>query len=1037
MRAPQPRAADAAPRSMKKEIVINASKDRARIAIVEDGELVELYVEHPENVRTLGNIYLGKVAKVMSQIHAAFVDIGQKQDAFLHFSDLTDNAAQLFAIAGEDIPGLESGPILAKAPKKRVADDESEPDVEDTLEVEESAEESKTSRSSRSRRSRRRRGGRGRRRGGRGDNSNRTEEEEEQEERRLPHVIDLTQKTGSIRPARSAREEARDAPADDPTPPASDEAPEEPTPDAPEQEEAPKEEKPKRSRSRSRKKKAEPEAPADSTDETAEADAPAEEAQEEKPTRSRSRSRKKKAEDETPPDDSTEDTPEAETSEEKPKRSRSRSRTRQPEDAPPPEEAIQETTAEREVEKEEKDKPRRLPSTIDLTSKPASRSRRAKPTIDDEEEKPSRSRRRSRDEEPETDDAQRNAEADDKEDTTDTRSSRSRRGRGRRSSDQKTEDQQDDTRTDSDDEKTSGRARRGRSRSTDDDSSQENENSGRSRRGRSRSKSDDSGDTDRNRSRRGRRAAEDSSKSGDTDGRSRGRDTGASSDRGGRNRGRSERNGRDSSGGRDSSRGGRQSSSNGSGTSSSVQVPTKPEDLLSRNGRVLVKITKEPISSKGSRVSTDISLAGRFLVLVPAADYVAVSKKIESAKERRRLRTLATSLKPNNFGVIVRTVAAGRDAKVLDKDLKLLVNKWRKIEQKLEGKPKPPVLLYEDVDMVSSIVRDLFTEDYDRILVDDPRLHKNLQSYIKAVAPQMADRVVLHKSNTPVFRSAGLEKQVAEAFSERVNMKGGGYLIIEHTEAMHVVDVNSGRAGRGKRRAEENLLNVNLEAAREIAKQLRLRDLGGIIVVDFIDLRYERDRRKVTDAIKKEFAKDRAVTKVIGMSDFGVMQITRQRLRPSITTQSDDADAPQDAMEAAGAAEILQPENRRHRDDSRPDRDSQAASEGDGRTRRPTRRQPVEDLSPAELAERIRAWLAHYRDVVDDRYAKRPIVVSVHPLLGSYLRRGFPSPLTRWRFRLRTLPFRLADDPKVDPLEFSVNDQKSGRSLLSKYPLGD
>ncbi|MEM6325600.1 MAG: Rne/Rng family ribonuclease [Bacteroidota bacterium] len=944
---------------MKKEIVINASKDRARIAIVENGELAELYVEHPENVRTLGNIYLGRVAKVMPQIHAAFVDIGQRQDAFLHFSDLTDNAAQLFAIAGMNVPGLESGPILSKAPKKRVADDESEPDVEDTLEVEDTADESSTARS-RSRR-RRRRGGRGRRRG-RGGSQKRSEEEEEQEERRLPHVIDLTQKTGSVRSAttEAVAELEADVQAEEPPAeaPASVETPEEPeaSQDAPEAEE-----KPKRSRSRSRKKK---------TETPTEEDADAQDAE---PSDEAPASVEETAE--------VEDAPEAE---EKPKRRRSRSRGRKKkasEEAATPEESDSaETPDTTEPAATEPEAPARktLPSTIDLTSASAPRrtapappaAREASEDATEAEETPKRRRSRSRsrtsteagadassaDAAPE---AEKDAEA-----SSSSRRSRSRRGRSR--------DAQE-AQTDTADEQPSGRSRRGRGGSSREATTSEPKADEKASGGRSR---------------------------GGSGGGNRGRNG-----RGGQNRG--------ASGG-------------------SASVPTKPEELLARGERVLVKITKEPISSKGSRVSTDISLAGRFLVLVPAADYVAVSKKIESAKERRRLRTLATSLKPDNFGVIVRTVAKGRDAKILDQDLRLLVDKWRKIEAKLQRKPEPPVLLYEDVSMVSSIVRDLFTEDYDRILVDDPRLHKNVQSYVKAVAPQMADRVVLHRGNQPVFRSVGLEKQVAEAFSERVNMKGGGYLIIEHTEAMHVVDVNSGRAGRGKRRAEENLLNVNVEAAREIAKQLRLRDLGGIIVVDFIDLRYERDRRKVTEAIKKEFAKDRAVTKVIGMSDFGVMQITRQRLRPSITTQSDESDDAQDAMAAAGAAEIPQPE-RRARDRSA------EATEADRPEERPrrARRSPAEDLTPVQLAARLSAWLTNYRDVVDARYANRPIVVGVHPLMASYLRGGFPSRLTRLKFRLRSLPFQVEENPKVDPLEFAVRDRKSGRSLLSKYPLGD
>ncbi|HET6569826.1 MAG TPA: Rne/Rng family ribonuclease, partial [Rhodothermales bacterium] len=311
--------------------------------------------------------------------------------------------------------------------------------------------------------------------------------------------------------------------------------------------------------------------------------------------------------------------------------------------------------------------------------------------------------------------------------------------------------------------------------------------------------------------------------------------------------------------------------------------PRQPlESYLKRDQRILVKIVKEPISTKGSRVSTDISLAGRFLVLVPLADYVAVSKKIISYKERRRLRTLAKSLLPEGFGVIVRTVAEGKNAKALDTDLRLLVEKWRKIERKLQGKPEPPMKVHDDVNMVSSIMRDLFTDDYDRILVDDPRVHRNIKSYVQAVAPQMAPAVQLYKGQEPVFAHAKIARDAAQAFESRVDLPSGGYLFIERTEAMYVVDVNSGRSGRGMTQ-EENSLRVNMEAARVITRQIRLRDIGGIIVVDFIDLRDDRNKQKVYDELKKEFRKDRAVTKILPMSDFGLIQITRQRLRPSIT----------------------------------------------------------------------------------------------------------------------------------------------------------
>ncbi|HMB91567.1 MAG TPA: Rne/Rng family ribonuclease, partial [Rhodothermales bacterium] len=294
-------------------------------------------------------------------------------------------------------------------------------------------------------------------------------------------------------------------------------------------------------------------------------------------------------------------------------------------------------------------------------------------------------------------------------------------------------------------------------------------------------------------------------------------------------------------------------------------------DLLKRNQRILVKIVKEPISNKGSRVSSNISLAGRFLVLVPLADYTAVSKKITSHKERRRLRALAKMLLPDGFGVIVRTVAEGKDAKSLDTDLRLLLEKWYKIEKKLANKPDGPIKVHEDVNMASSIVRDLFSNDYDRILVDHPRTYRNIKNYIQAVAPQMVPVVQLYDGKQGIFKGNKLQKDLEEVFESRVNLPSGGYLFIERTEAMHVVDVNSGRSGRGMKQ-EDNSLKVNLEAARVLARQVRLRDLGGIIVIDFIDMRDERNKRKVFDELRKLFETDRAVTKILPMSDFGLMQ---------------------------------------------------------------------------------------------------------------------------------------------------------------------
>ena len=408
----------------------------------------------------------------------------------------------------------------------------------------------------------------------------------------------------------------------------------------------------------------------------------------------------------------------------------------------------------------------------------------------------------------------------------------------------------------------------------------------------------------------------------------------------------------------------------------------KPEKILRPGQKILVKITKEPIASKGSRVSTDISLAGRFLVLVPKANYVAVSKKITSYKERKRLRTLARSLLPEGFGVIVRTVAEGKDARTLDTDLQLLLDKWHKIEKKLKGDPEVPSLIYRDVNLVSSVIRDLFTEDYDRILVDNPRLYRNIRGYVQAVAPHMVPAVQLYRGEKPIFEAVGIQKSITEAFSKRVPLPSGGYIIIEHTEAMHVIDVNSGRSGKNKTQ-EETALKVNLEAAREIARQIRLRDLGGIIVIDFIDMREEANRRQVYQELRKVFKQDRAVSKILPMSDFGLIQITRQRMRPSVTTR------------------ISLPEETAETDD-------------------------LQD--PEALLQQLEQWLTIYRN----KTGKKHVILRTHPLVATYLRKGFPSPLTRWRLK-PGVRVQLESDIDILPLHFQFIDPETGKNITRKY----
>lgn len=302
--------------------------------------------------------------------------------------------------------------------------------------------------------------------------------------------------------------------------------------------------------------------------------------------------------------------------------------------------------------------------------------------------------------------------------------------------------------------------------------------------------------------------------------------------------------------------------------------------LLRNNQNILVQIVKEPIGSKGPRVSTDITIAGRFLVLIPMGEYIALSKKINNGRERRRLKKTVGEMLPEGFGVIVRTVAQGQDKEAIEEDMRTVLKKWERILNKLESS-KPPTLLYKDLDITESLIRDLFAKQYDRVLIDDYQLYKSVKSYVSQIAPKMLPSVQLYKGKDHIFDHVKVGHDVNSIFSPRVRMPSGGYLIFEQTEAMYVVDVNSGPYA-AKEKQEDNSLKTNLEAAREIAKQLRLRDIGGIIVVDFIDLRDDKNRKKIYDELKKEFKKDRAKTNVIGMSDFGLVQITRQRIRPSV-----------------------------------------------------------------------------------------------------------------------------------------------------------
>lgn len=312
----------------------------------------------------------------------------------------------------------------------------------------------------------------------------------------------------------------------------------------------------------------------------------------------------------------------------------------------------------------------------------------------------------------------------------------------------------------------------------------------------------------------------------------------------------------------------------------------KISDFLQAGDQIPVQIAKEPINTKGPRISAEISFAGRYIVLVPFANRVSVSQKIRSSEERNRLKKLIQSIRPNNFGVIIRTVAEGKKVEELHADMKFLLAKWEQITESLYGS-KAPAKLVSELDRTSVMLRDLLNESFNTITVDNQSLFDEIKSYITTIAPQKADIVKLYKGKEPIFEHYGVARQIKGSFGRIVTIRNGVYLIIEHTEAMHVIDVNSGHRLNKENSQEENALAVNLESAVEIARQLRLRDMGGIIIVDFIDLHEAKHRKELFEKLKQEMEKDRAKHTILPATKFGLIQITRQRVRPEteITVQ--------------------------------------------------------------------------------------------------------------------------------------------------------
>ena len=371
------------------------------------------------------------------------------------------------------------------------------------------------------------------------------------------------------------------------------------------------------------------------------------------------------------------------------------------------------------------------------------------------------------------------------------------------------------------------------------------------------------------------------------------------------------------------------------------------KDVIKANQALLVQIVKEPISTKGPRISSELSIAGRYLVMVPFSDRVSVSQKIGTKEEKDRLKRLIKSIKPKGFGVIIRTVAEGKKVAELDRDLQNLLDKWSAMCKKLYKAPTPSKVLAED-NRASAILRDVFNDTFTGIHVDDPTLYTQIKDYLHEIAPEKESIVKHYKSGVPIFEKFGIERQIKTSFGRTASMSRGAYLVIEHTEALHVIDVNSGNRSNKAKNQEDTALEVNLLAASEIARQLRLRDMGGIIVIDFIDMIRSENRRKLYNHLREEMKDDRAKHKVLPPSKFGLVQITRQRVRPEVKIKTTEANP-----------------------------------SGNG--------QEVE--APIVLLEKLDNELER---IMKSKHKNKKLVLNTHPFIAAYLTKGFPSIRYKW-----------------------------------------
>jgi len=396
----------------------------------------------------------------------------------------------------------------------------------------------------------------------------------------------------------------------------------------------------------------------------------------------------------------------------------------------------------------------------------------------------------------------------------------------------------------------------------------------------------------------------------------------------------------------------------------------KITDVLASGQVILVQIAKEPISTKGPRLSSEISIAGRNLVLIPFSDKVSVSQKIKNNDEKNRLKKVITAIKPKGYGVIVRTVAEGRKIIELEAELKGLVEKWENAFENLKG-ALPPKIFISELNRTSAILRDMLNGTFSNIHLNNETLYNEIRDYIATIAPDKAKIVKYYNGNTPIFEKFAIDKQIKTLFGKTVSYKNGAYLIIDHTEALHVIDVNSGNRSKNANDQETNALDVNTSACLEIARQLRLRDMGGIIVVDFIDMHGQEHKQQVFEKMKEFMAADRAKHNILPLSKFGLMQITRQRVRPELTVQTYEK-----CPVCKGSGEI----------------------------------------APSIVFE---DELFNNLSYLIINQGLRFITLKVHPYVGSYLKKGLFSRKLKWSMKLRSL-IKIESVPSYTYLEYHI-----------------